>query len=339
VVFKLDTTGHETVLHSFTDGADGGVPVAGVIGDLAGNLYGTTVYGGAWNHGVVYKLSTTGHEIVLYSFPGSPGGGHPRAGVMRDSVGNLYGSTYDGGPSNAGAVYKLDGTGHLTALHSFTGGVDGGNPWAGVIQDPAGKLYGTTVYGGASNQGVVYRLDTRGSETVLYSFTGGADGGSPYAGVILDSAGNLYGTTQFGGASNQGVVYRLDAAANETVLYSFSGGADGGHPLAGVILDAAGNLYGTTYNGGTSNTGVVYMVDTTGHETVLHSFTGGADGINPRAGVIRDSAGNCTGLPTLAALLVRVWCTSWILWAMRRCCIASRVARTGAYLLREWSRI
>ena len=292
VVYKLDTTGHYTVLHSFTGGADGGYPFAGVIRDSAGNLYGTTTQGGYAGSGVVYKLDTAGHETVLYTFNGTADGGNPSAGVIRDSAGNLYGTAL-GGPAGWGVVYKLDITGQETVLYSFTGGADGGFPEAGVIRDSAGNLYGTTAAGGTVNQGVAYKLDTTGQETVLYSFTGGADWGTPQAGVLRDSAGNLYGTTTGGGTANQGVVYKLDTTGSETVLYTFTGGGDGGQPFAGVIRDSAGNLYGTTYSGGTANQGVMYKLDTTGHETV-YRFTGGADGGLPFAGVI-GSAGNLYG--------------------------------------------
>src|SRR5581483_6151261 len=130
---------------------------------------------------------------VLYSFRGGADGANPKAGVVGDSVGNLYGTTSSGGTAGSGVVYKLDATGHETVLYSFAGGTDGVNPNAGVIRDAAGNLYGTTFYGGTGNVGIVYKLDTAGNETVLYSFTGGTDGAHPY-GLIRDAAGNLYGT-------------------------------------------------------------------------------------------------------------------------------------------------
>ncbi|MGA2136520.1 MAG: choice-of-anchor tandem repeat GloVer-containing protein [Bryobacteraceae bacterium] len=292
VVYKLDATGVETILYTFTGGSDGGNPVAGVIRDSAGNLYGTTGSGGKVGAGVVYKLDTAGRE-TSYSFPEGADGQIASGGVIRDSTGNFYGTASLGGTANSGVVYKLDAAGHETVLYTFTGGTDGGYPNAGVIRDSAGNLYGTTIQGG-SGAGVVYMLDTSGHETVVYSFTGGADGGRPFAGVIRDSAGNLYGTTYQGGTANAGVVYELDVTGHETVLYTFTGGADGGNPFAGVIRDSAGNLYGTTYQGGPANAGVVYKLDSTGHETVVHSFTV-ADGSTPYAGVIRDSAGNLYG--------------------------------------------
>jgi len=171
-----------------------------------------------------------------------------------------------------------------------------------VIRDSAGNLYGTTQLGGAANLGVVYKLDTTGHETVLHSFTGGADGAGPTAGVIGDSGGNLYGTTGGGGVAGMGVVYKLDSTGQETVLYAFTG-VDAGYEPNGVILDSAGNLYGTTtYGGNTSNCGnqfqagcgMVYKLDTTGKLTVLYSFIGPGGGY-PVGGVIRDSAGNLFG--------------------------------------------
>ena len=296
---------NEIVLHNFAEGFPTGAnPYSGVIRDSAGNLYGTTYAGGAANAGVVYKVNTAGHQTVLYSFTGGADGGQTRAGVIRDSAGNLYGTTYGGGASGYGVVYKVDAAGHETVLYTFTGGADGMWLYAGVIRDSAGNLYGTTYGGGAANAGVVFKLDTAGNETVLYNFTGGIDGAGPQAGVIRDSAGNLYGTAGGGIVSacqrGCGVVYKLDTAGRETVLYTFTGGADGANPSAGVIGDSAGNLYGTTSGGGTAGYGVVYKLDKAGHETVLYSFTGGADGDSPFTGVIRDSEGNLYGTASSA---------------------------------------
>jgi uncharacterized repeat protein (TIGR03803 family) len=284
----------ETLLHTFASPPQGANPYAGVICDSAGSLYGTTFDGGTFGLGVVYKVNSAGQETVLHNFKGGSDGKNPRAGVVRDPAGNFYGTTYEGGTYSAGTVYKVDTTGHETVLYSFTGGSDGGYPWGGVTLDATGNLYGTTELGGAQFRGVVFKLDTVLTETPLYSFTGGSDGSEPTAGVILDSAGNIYGTTYYGGTAGVGVVFKVDTSGHETVLYSFTGGSDGGYPWAGVVSDSAGNLYGTTNNGGTEGVGVVYKVDTTGHETPLHSF-GGAGGSSPNAGVIVDSAGNLYG--------------------------------------------
>src|SRR5256885_15917604 len=146
----------------------------------------------------------------------------------------------------------------FTVLYSFTGTPDASNSFAGLIHGGAGNLYGTTDSGGAFGYGSVFKLDGMGKETVLYSFTGGADGGHPQANLARDAAGNLYGTTLSGGASGLGTVFKLSGTGQETVLHSFTGGSDGGNPEAAVILDSAGNLYGTTLNGGTSNKGTVF---------------------------------------------------------------------------------
>jgi len=292
VVYKLDTAGNYTVLYTFTGGADGGLPYPGVMRDSAGNLYGTTSRGGSFSAGVVYELNTGGQETVLYNFAG--GNGMAPSGVIRDPAGNLYGT----GPANAGVVYKLDTAGNYTAMYSFMGKADGGRPYGGVIFDSAGNLYGTTFGGGTGGVGVVYKLDAAGQETVLFGFPGATGGSCPHAGVIRDPEGNLYGTTERGGAGDGGVVYKLDTTGQETVLYTFtdSHGSQG----TGVIRDPAGNLYGTTYYGGTERTGSVYKLDTAGNYTVLYSFTDGADGGYPSAGVILDPAGNLYGTTPVA---------------------------------------
>jgi uncharacterized repeat protein (TIGR03803 family) len=180
--------------------------------------------------------------------------------VIRDSTGNLYGTTYDGGAGKVGVVFKVDMSGQETVLCSFNG-YDGALPFSGVIRDPGGNLYGTTAGGGGpfgDGEGVVYKLDPSGAITVLYAFPGGADGAETFAGVIRDRAGNLYGTTFFGGTADAGVVFELDSAGSYTVLYSFAGGVDRGNPYGGVIRDERGNLYGTTYYGGPGNRGVVF---------------------------------------------------------------------------------
>ena len=303
VVYKLDASGNETTLYSFTGGADGGSPYSSVVLDSEGNLYGTASYSGTADAGVVYKLDPAGNETVLYTFTGGADGGRPYAGVVFDSAGNLYGTANEGGAARAGVVYKVDTAGDETVLYSFTGKNDGANPYAGVVRDAAGSLYGTAGGGSStacsnpfmgSGCGVVYKLDPSGNETVLYSFTGGADGGSPLAGVTLAAGGELIGATAEGGQVNAGVVYQV-TAGRETVLYGFQPAAGGYEPESPVIADPAGNLYGTTYYGGLFNAGTVYKVDTASHRHILYSFTGGSDGGNPQAGLALDAAGNLYG--------------------------------------------
>jgi len=249
------------VLHNFTGGADGGDPYGGVILDSKGNVFGTASEGGDANNGVVFKIDTSGHETVLYSFSGGADGGGPLGSLIRDSSGDLYGTTSGGGTDNAGVVFKVDPSGHETVVYSFTGGADGGYPLGGLVRDASGNFYGATNGGGASGAGVVFKLDPSGHQTVLYTFTGGVDGGYPaWVTLARDSAGNLYGTTNGGGTDNAGVVFKVDTSGREKVLYSFTGGDDGGYPYAGVILGPEGELYGTTPFGGPANVGVVFEI-------------------------------------------------------------------------------
>ena len=235
---------------------------------------------------------------VLHSFTNSPDGAFPFAGLLRDAAGNLYGTTLRGGSLGSGTVFKLDPAGNETVLYSFTdtgSPADGLDPYAAPVMDTAGNLYGTTRDGGFFGIGIVFRLDTSGHETVLHFFTG-SDGCCPTGGVIIDAAGNLYGTAGGGGSFGGGTVFKLDPSGNATVLYSFKGGSDGAAPAGGLIMDAVGNLYGTTGAGGSSNAGTVFKLDPSGNETVLYSFKGGNDGASPGLGsLIRDVAGNLYG--------------------------------------------
>jgi len=296
-----------TVLHAFTGSPDGASPEAALLRDKAGDLYGTTFYGGdiTCNQGcgTIFKIDTRGKETVLYRFRGSPDGQYPLAQLFMDAAGNLYGTTYEGGADNWGTVFKLDRKGKETLLHSFAGSPDAGQPEAGLIRDAAGNFYGTTNYGGESGYGTVFKMDASGNVTVLYSFTGGADGSEPRAALIRDAAGNLYGTTFLGGGQYPyGVVFKLDTKGKETVLYTFTGGTDGGNPTADLVGDAAGNLYGTTDYGGSgqgeNGFGVIFELNKSGDEQSLYQFTGGADGADPIAGLVRDPAGNLYGTDT-----------------------------------------
>lgn len=237
----------------------------------------------------------TATDAVLHNFGDFPNGALPYGTPIRSSSGDLYGATYEGGAAFMGAVFEMSATGKYKVLYSFKGGADGANPYAGVTLEPAGNFYGTTHNGGASGLGTVYEVTPSGQETVLYSFAGGADGANPYAGVALDSAGNLYGTTYYGGTANAGAVYKLTPSGQEAILYSFTGGDDGSNPYASVTLDPAGDLYGTTLWGGSYGEGTVYKLNMRGQETVLHTFSGGNDGGSPYANVILDPAGDLYG--------------------------------------------
>ncbi|HEY6370057.1 MAG TPA: choice-of-anchor tandem repeat GloVer-containing protein [Candidatus Sulfotelmatobacter sp.] len=286
--------------------ADGGWPEAGVARDAAGNLYGATFYGGTGSGcdiyfagcGTVFKVDTSGTETVLHSFGGAGDGWNPTARVVLDTAGNLYGTTAYGGANGYGTIFKVDAAGNETILHSFAGGRDGANPNAGLVPDVAGNFYGTTQYGGRGCDrhgcGTVFRISAAGVETVLYRFADGADGASPLGGVALDSAGNIFGTTWLGGIHSYGTVFRLDSSGKEKVLHSFSGGSDGANPMAAPVLDAAGNMYGTTSAGG-PYFGTVYMVDAAGKESILYRFTGGSDGAYPYSHLLMDASGNLFG--------------------------------------------
>jgi uncharacterized repeat protein (TIGR03803 family) len=254
---------------------------------------------------------------MLYEFPLRKTGNTP-SGLLGVN-GNFYGTTALGGVSNEGTVFQLTSQGKLTSLYSFSRNTtDGRNPTIGpLIRDRAGNLYGTTQNGGdlhcvaftnSPGCGTVFKLSAGGKETIVHSFSGGpTDGAYPLAGLVADSAGNLYGTTELGGmgcnGQGCGTVYKITPSGTETVLYSFTGGADGSDPGRVVlVIDPAGNLYGTAGGGGnltcgvqTTGCGVVFKIDPTGKETVLHAFTGGADGSAPGTGVVRDSNGNLYG--------------------------------------------
>ena len=262
VVYKVDSAGVESVLYTFTGGADGGVPSGTLLRGSDGSLYGTALLGGDSNLGTVFKVDATGTETVLYSFPGGTDGARPDGGVIRDESGNFYGTTIEGGTYNAGTIFKLSPSGEEKVIYAFTKGSDGAYP-GGLVHDPSGTLYGTASDGGCC--GVVFKLahaamDPAWKLTVLYTFTGGADGGFAAGGIpaalVRDPAGNLYGTTGGGGNFNStcnvgcGVVFRLDRRNQETVLYSFTGGTDGYAPVGQLLRTEDGKLYGTTAGGG-----------------------------------------------------------------------------------------
>jgi uncharacterized repeat protein (TIGR03803 family) len=185
-------------------------------------------------------------------------------------------------------------------VHNFTGGNDGGGPLSGFIVDSAGNLYGTTNSGGPTNHGLVYKLNKSGAQTVIYNFADGTDGAYPYGALVRDKTGNLYGTTYGGGASGAGTVFEVSPAGRETVLHTFVGQPDGANPQAGLTMDAAGNLYGTTSAGGANGAGTVFKLThpkqgANWPETVLHSFGAGTDGATPVASVTLDHAGNLYG--------------------------------------------
>jgi len=267
-VFKVTPSGTETILYNFT-GTQGGYDSQGsLVRDAAGNLYGTTYYGGSSvgsnscgsGCGVVFELTAAGIEKVLYDFTGGPDGGSPIDGLLKVGS-NLYGIASAGGAHNHGAIFKVTLAGKETVLYSFTGGTDGGLPRGTLIRDSQGNLYGTTEGGGDLNCygpylagcGTVFELTPAGVEKVLYAFTGGTDGTTPFTGVIRDSEGNLYGSTAYGGNSDCmygcGTVFEIIAEGTEKQLYVLTGGASGVY-AEGVVRDSKGNLYAASPFGG-----------------------------------------------------------------------------------------
>jgi uncharacterized repeat protein (TIGR03803 family) len=319
-----------TPLYTFIyEGSGGSIPYATVIIGANGSLYGTAAFGGNLSScvegcGTVYNLKPPAtfpptplfpwSETPIYRFSGSDGANPYGGDILFDKAGNLYGATYLGGsancPSGCGVVYKLTPSGggwSESVLYSFTNqGGDGANPWAGVVFDQSGNLFGTTVHGGAYGGGTVYELSPSGggwTEKVLYSFTGGADGGSPYAGLTFDQAGNLYGATVAGGTGKGGTAFQLTPSQGSwtlNTLYSFAGnkGSLTGGPFGKLILDSAGNLYGATSGDGIYGVGSAFKLSPGSGGwtyTSLHDFTGGLDGGNPRSYLVFDKNGNLFG--------------------------------------------
>ena len=295
-VFELTPAGTEEVLYSFTGGPDGGTPYGGLVMDATGNLYGTTLYGGSTTCGdsgcgVVFKVTPSGVETVLYAFMGGTDGFYPRGTLIIDSAGNLYGTTqYGGAPGSFGTIFEISPQGVETVLYRFLGYPnDGAYPFAGVIRDSQGNLYGTAEAGGAFGLGTVYQLSGT-SEKIVHTFNGSADA-YPWAGVQRDSYGDLYGTT----TGNYGEVYVVSPAGKERILHTFTGGNDGGLPLGALIHDPQGAWYSTTSEGGAFGYGTIFRVTVGGNENVVYSFAGTPDGAQPYAGLIGDAKGNGYG--------------------------------------------
>jgi len=302
-VFKISPQGVETILHHFT-GADGANPQnVNLVFDAAGNLYGTTIFGGPnSNGGVVFKLEPDGTETTLHNFRG-PDGEAPH-GLSIDQGGNLYGTTALGGLyrhcaffSSCGTVFKITTKGTET-LYKFTGSPGPSTPDIGVTLDPEGNLYGTSEYGGTEGYGTVFEVNSAGYETVLLNLHGTA-GQYPISGLLRTAGGRLYGTSYEGAASDKGAVWKIDGPGKATVLHQFGGAPDGAGPVGTLIEDSAGQLFGTTANGGTGQCnlgcGTIYEISAAGVESVLYSFPDQNGGFAPEAGLVMGSAGNLYG--------------------------------------------
>jgi len=310
---RADTATFE-LLHSFNL-ADGNAPVGNLVLSADGNFYGVTHAGGQYGKGAVIQISPTGTVTVLHSFAGKKDGASPQGGLIQGDDGTFYGTTEIGGASTLdsdgnGTVYRITAAGVETVLYAFKGNPDGATPRAGLIQGADGNFYGTTFAGGANDYGTVFQITPAGKETVLYSFLGkpkadkAVDGARPVAGLIQAADGNFYGTTSAGGASGKGILFQITSSGKLTIVHSFDGTDDGASPRAGLVEGLDGNLYGTTYQGGTSNLGTVFQVTPAGVETILHSFTPGSiaegttDGANPQAGLTLGTDGKLYGATT-----------------------------------------
>jgi len=302
-----------STLYNFKGGSDGSSPAASLILDTSGNLYGTTQGGGDFDFGTVFELSRTSSgwvERILYSFGANQDdGGCPDAALLFDTKGDLFSTTACGGADAFGTVFEPMSGGGWTesVLYSFQGGDDGDTPMGALVLDTLGNLYGTTEGGNPLGGGVVFELTPSSggawTESVLYSFQGGLDGYGPSGALAMDPAGSLYGTTEMGGFRNFGSVFKLTPGVGgiwtESVIHHFHPmQGDGYAPHAGVIIDALGNLYGTTVFGGAMGTGTLFKLTPgqSGQWTEkLYSFNGSTGGSAPYGGVIQDKAGNFYG--------------------------------------------
>ena len=290
--YRIDTGGTNfATLHSF-DKTDGSLPYGGLVPAADGNFYGVTTAGGAADGGTAFKMTPAGAVTTLHSFGGTGSGNEPEAAVMQASDGNFYGTTYRGGTSNQGTIFKLDGAGNYTLLHSFTG-ADGANPQGALVQASDGKLYGTTVSGGTPGNGTVFRIDTAGTTlTTLHNFSI-TDGDSPKAGLALASDGKMYGTTSDGGTNLVGTLFRVDTAGTFATLHNFIS-SEAAIMVAPLVQGTDGNLYGASSSGGSLATGTVFRATLAGAVTALHEFAD-AEGTSPGGGLIQAPDGNFYG--------------------------------------------
>lgn len=293
-VFKLTLNGAETVLWNFGGGVDGQGPVAGMIQGTDGNFYGTTYAGGTLGFGVVFMITPTGSETVVWNFGAGADGRNPFGGLIQGSDGDYYGTTYNGGSNGLGTVFKVSTAGVESVLWNFGSGVDGQQPYGNLVLGADGNFYGVTESGGTqgAGTGTVFKLTPAGSESVLWNFGSGSDGKAP-VGLIQASDGNFYGTTLAGGSSF-GTVFKLTPNGVETVLWDFTGPEDGQQPNSGVIQGQDGDLYGTTGIGGSLGNGNIFKISLAGTETILWAFDGG-DGQSPIGRLLQGSDGNFYG--------------------------------------------
>ena len=291
-IFKLTPAGALSVLHSFTNGADGATPIAGLIQATDGNLYGASFQGVSSFYGTIFRLKTSGAFSPLYSFGGVPDGSNATGSLIQGSDGKLYGSASTGGSNGFGVVFSLTINGVLAPLWSFDSS-GGSYPAGPLLQASDGKLYGTTALGGSNNLGTVFVVSTNGEFASLASFDY-ARGAFPSNGLMQAVDGSLYGTTSAGGTNGGwGTVFRLTTDGTLTALHSF-GNQDGAVAVGGLVQGTDGNLYGATSRGGTAGLGTVFQITTNGQFTTLVRFNG-TNGANPQSSLIQARDGSFYG--------------------------------------------
>jgi uncharacterized repeat protein (TIGR03803 family) len=304
----------ETVLLDFAPSSNDGFPSPSgpTVFDSEGNIYGIENYGGN-SLGAVYQLARSGNawtENILHIFGGAGDGFYPYGGLVRDAAGNIYGSTSNGGANGQGTIFELtsnaDGTWTYNIIYDFAsaGPYDAEGPYGPLTIDASGSLYGTSQAGGTYDYGAVFKLSLSNgvwTDAVLFNFTLDYGSSPNPVGVVMDAAGNLYGTTTDGGPYAVGTIYKLTPTTgfwNRTILHTFAG-TDGAYPFGGLAVDKSGTLYGTTDSGGTFGYGNVYKLSSTNGkwtQTILHAFSDGTDGANPFADVTLDQQGNLYGI-------------------------------------------
>jgi uncharacterized repeat protein (TIGR03803 family) len=297
---RVFTADAQTVTNLYTFGSfpsDGTQPFAGLVQGRDGNFYGTTYHGGTNNDGTVFRISPGGSETILHTFTGVNGAF--ANGLVQGSDSNFYGTTFGGGTNNNGTLFRIGPGGAFTNLYSFVGSPnDGQGPFAGLLQGSDSNFYGTTYYGGTNGVGTVFRINSSGSYTTLYSFAGFPnDGAHPEAALVQGSDGNFYGTTIAGGTNGVGNIFRITPGGSETNLHSFVGSPnDGAEPTAALVQGSDGNFYGTTHDGGTNGVGTLFRISSGGNYTNLYTFVGfPSDGSFPGAGLVQGSDGNFYG--------------------------------------------